>query len=130
MAETNGILWLKLDTHSKKVLLEACPQRYEQLFCDHVTLRYDVPRAEVEGWIGTQTEVVAYEHCWNSNTQAVRVDSLELPNQYGVPHVTISTTAGTKPFTSVTMLQTGNCQRQPIDRLVLSGVIQFVSLES
>jgi hypothetical protein len=128
MEEPKGLLWLHLDTASRAQLLELCEPRFSTLFCDHVTLRFDTPLTpEYNAMIGQTHTAHATEVCWNEKIQAVRVDTHDLPDQYGVPHITISATEDTPPFLSVEMLKTTH-QRKVIGGLAVTGVIQFIPL--
>src|SRR5204862_207103 len=79
--------------------------RFEKAWYHHVTLRYGVERYEVQAIIGQKHQIEAYAAAFNDQAQAVRVETNGLPDEYGVPHVTISTAAAVKPFASVAMLK-------------------------
>ncbi|HEX6258889.1 MAG TPA: hypothetical protein VFZ48_05415 [Candidatus Saccharimonadales bacterium] len=126
MDTDKGILWLRLDEPSRARLLQACPPRHATTYCHHVTLRHGVTAQEYEALFGRQCTVEVYEACWDGSVQAVRVNTHGLPDQYGVPHVTISAADGIAPFTSVAMLKDPAHHHQKLS-LELSGVIEFVA---
>jgi hypothetical protein len=127
MEKQKGLLWLRLDEPSRTRLLSICSPRFKTIFCDHVTLRFGIVlTAEYQQLIGSQHTVHAYEHCWNDTIQAVRVITHGLPDQYGVPHVTISAAEGIEPFLSVEMLHGQHHQYEPLNSIPLTGTVEFV----
>jgi len=121
------MLWLHLNTASRTALLKACAPHFTTTFVDHVTLLFDVPlNQEMEKMIGQECMVFAYEHCWNDSIQAVRVKTDSLPNQYGVPHITISAADGIEPFFSVEMLRDDRYHSELLNNIPLTGSIRFV----
>lgn len=129
MNERRGILWFVLDETSAAALRRAVAPLYPNEYCHHVTLRYGVAREEVEQFIGKKWEVVAHAVAWNDKAQACPVETNGLPDEYGVPHVTVSTAKGVKPFASVAMLQ-GEHKEESLDpTIVLAGTVEFVYLD-
>jgi hypothetical protein len=129
MSGQKGILWFVLDEESSEKLRQAVPPRYPNSYYHHVTLQHDVERSAVESWIGRRAAVTAYATAYSDAAQAVRVRT-DLPDMYGVPHVTVSTAEGIKPFASVAMLQ-GEHEESPLDPpFSLTGTIEFEDLDN
>lgn len=128
--ERKGILWFVLDESSARALRQAVPPRYKNTFYHHITLAYGVERTDVEQYIARQTTVEAYAVAYNDQTQAVRVHTFNLPDTYGVPHITLSTTPGVKPFASVAMLQGEHEEASLASVLKLTGTIQYEYLDA
>lgn len=132
MAQENttgkGVLWLKLDNASRRRLRELYPPKYPNEFYDHVTLAFGVPKNSVEHLIGTTAQATVYAHAQNDKTEAVRVTTDNLPDTYGVPHVTLSTQSGIEPFESVAMLQGDHEESAISPPFVITGTIQFIPL--
>lgn len=120
-----GILWLKLSAESRDRLKAAYPPKYTVVYYDHVTLFPDIERQKVTHYIGEQAEVQVYASAFNEHIHAVRVQST-LPDTYGVPHITLSATAGTPPFASVAMLQADHTETQRDQPLTLTGTIEYI----
>lgn len=127
-----GILWLVLSPAARQRLQDAHPPLYENDFYHHVTLAFDVPRQSVEQFIGRPAVVQAYAHVADANVQAVRVATDpqdNLPDTYGVPHITLSTAAGIEPFAAVAMIK-GDHTAAPIDPpLQIDGTVEFFLFE-
>ena len=100
-----GILWLKLSVKSRNFLLEKFPPRFPNVYYDHVTLAYGVERARVGEYLNAAAEAEVYAYASSAIVEALRVKTYGLPDSYGVPHVTLSTANGVKPFESVSMLK-------------------------
>jgi len=127
MEQSNGMLWFVLDDRSQANLRSSCPAQFPRAFGDHATLRFDVPlSAAYEKLVGKPHTIEVYEHCWNNRVQAVRVRTNGLPDQYGVPHVTVSAVG--EPFESVAMLK-GSHHSEPLS-LTLNGTVKFIPLKS
>jgi hypothetical protein len=124
----NGILWLKLDQDSKQLLEESYPPRYPRIFYDHVTLAFGVTRGSVSHLIGQAATVQAYAHAHNAQIEAVRIEPNELPDTYGVPHITLSALEGTAPFQSVAMLKAEHEESAIDPPLTLNGFLEFMPL--
>jgi len=123
-----GILWLKLDTQSRARLSAAYPAKYHDTYYDHVTLLFGVLRKDVEEYIGQEAQTSGYAYVDNGYIEALRVDSGDLPDTYGVPHITLSAESGTDPFESVAMLINDHSETPRDAPLVITGTIQFISL--
>ena len=124
-----GILWFVLDQPSSERLRLAIPPLYPNTFYHHVTLRYAVEKTEVEQFIDKSWTVEAYAVASDGKVQACRVRTEGLPDEYGAPHVTLSTAMGVKPFASVAMLQ-AHPTETPLDLpLQLTGTVQFEHLD-
>ena len=122
-----GILWLKLDAASQEALKLAYPPRYLTIYYDHVTLLFDVAREDVTEYVGKNEQVAAYAHSYNDHIEAVRVQS-DLPDSYGVPHITLSALPGVHPVESVVMLQNDHTEIPREKPLIITGTIEFVPL--
>ena len=129
MSEATGILWFVLDRASIDRLKKAVAPRYENEFYHHVTLQYGVTRQTVVPFIDKPWAIKMYAVAHNTQTQAGRVDTRGLPDTYGLPHITLSTAEGVKPFASVAMLQ-GEHQEAAVEPIELTGTIEFVLLRN
>lgn len=127
--ERSGILWLVLDQSSSASLRAAVPSLYSNEFYHHVTLRYGVTAREVSEFIGKRVTIIATAVAYNDQAQAVRVTTGGLPDEYGVPHITLSTAKGVKPFASVAMLQGAHEEALLDPSLQLSGIVEFKSID-
>jgi len=125
MSERLGILWFVLDKTSAARLRTAVPARYQHEYYHHVTLRYGVPHHAVQALIGQRHTITAYAVAHNDNAQACRVQTHGLPDTYGVPHVTVSTAPGIKPYASVAMLQAAHTEAPLDPPIELSGSVTF-----
>lgn len=119
-----GILWFILDQHSVARLKQTVPPRYQNKFYHHVTLQYGADRRVVESFVNKPWTIKVYAVAYNNEAQACRVDTNGLPDTYGVPHITLSTTEGVEPFASVAML-TGNHDEILIKPITLTGTVKF-----
>ena len=126
--QKKGILWLKLHEQSRQLLRDAYPPKYPHSFYDHVTLAYGVSEGSVQQYVGLETSVSAYAYASNNQVEAVRVHTESLPDTYGVPHITLSTQKGIKPFAAVAMLTSEHIEIPCEPPLVLAGRIEFVAL--
>lgn len=124
-----GILWFVLDNASSAKLRQAVPPAYGKEYYHHVTLQYSVERETVPSFVGKQWTILAYAVALGKDTQACRVQTNGLPDMYGVPHVTLSTDPGIKPYASVAMLQTEHTETPLDPPLTLSGTVQFEYLD-
>lgn len=122
-----GILWLKLDAVSRERLLAAYPPKYEAIFCDHITLLFDVPKEDVISLLGRKESAQVYAYARNQQIEAVRVRT-NLPDTYGVPHITLSAKAGVNPFESVAMLRKDHIEAALDTPLEVTGLLEFVPL--
>ncbi len=129
MSERQGILWFVLDEASSERLRQAVPPRFATLYYHHMTLQHGVGAPAVEQYIGKPWTVEAYAAAYNDEVQACRVRADGLPDMYGVPHITLSTAPGVKPFASVAMLQ-GKHEEAPIEPLPLTGTVAFEYLDT
>lgn len=128
-SEQRGILWLRLSPTAQKKLKNAYPPAYPDNYYHHVTLLFDVAKQDVLQYIGRQEQVEVYAHASNNRIEAVRVRS-QLPDTYGVPHITLSAQSGVDPFESVAMLR-GDHTETPCDPpFAILGTIEFVPLPS
>jgi choline dehydrogenase-like flavoprotein len=119
-----GTLRLVLDEASREALRAKAPPLFAgNEFYHHQTLRFGVPKAEVADWIGRTVSTTVYAVAWNKEVQAARVQASELPDENGVPHVTLTTAQGVKPYASVAMLE-GDHHEQPLD-MTLTGTLVF-----
>lgn len=119
-----GILWFVLDEQSRERLRQAAPPLYQNEYYHHVTLQYGVGREEVASFIGRSRTIKVYAIAYDEHSQACRVDTGDLPDTYGVPHITLSTAIGVKPFASVAMLR-GEHSEHKIEYLEITGTIAF-----
>ncbi len=124
-----GILWFVLDEASVAKLRQIAPPLYANEFYHHVTLRYGVSKGEVAQYIGKEWRIKVTAIAHNSEVQACRVQTDGLPDEYGVPHITLSTAPGIKPFASVAMLQGAHDERRLEQPVELSGRVQFEYLD-
>lgn len=124
---SEGIVWLKLSKQSIQKLKNAFPPNYPNTFYDHVTLVFGTQRNLFEDIIGDSATIVVYAYAKNHQVEAARVQHDGLPDTYGVPHITLSTQLGIKPFASVRMLQEDHYEKT-VSPLELEGVIEFVTL--
>lgn len=121
-----GILWIKLDEESRKRLLELVGTKYQEIYCDHVTLLYNVQVDEYAGLMGKNQEVTVEENCWNDRIQAVTVKIDEnLPIKNKKPHITISAKDGVPPVESNKMLMRHHNHEMLKTGQKLKGVIEF-----
>lgn len=118
------MMWLALDHASRESLRKAFPSKYTQEFYHHVTLKANLPQEVVDKLAGTHHEVEAYAHAFNDDVEAVRVRTHNLPDTYGVPHITLSSRKGIEPFESVFMLKASHTETPISPPLKLSGVIE------
>lgn len=125
--EERGILWLKLSQASQEKLKSVYPPKYQDSYYHHVTLLFDVAKKDVLQYIGKQKQVEVYAHGYNNRIEAVRVHS-QLPDTYGVPHITLSAQSGTDPFESVAMLHGDHTEIPRSTPFSVSGTIEFVPL--
>lgn len=129
MSDRPGILWFVLDEASSARLRQIAPPLYPNEFYHHVTLRYGVEKDEVAHYIDKERRVTAVAIAHNSDVQACRVQTDGLPDEYGVPHITLSTAQGIKPFASVAMLQGAHDELRLEQPVELSGRVQFEYLD-
>jgi hypothetical protein len=129
MAKRPGILWFVLDEESAAQLRTLVPARFEKTWYHHITLRYGVERYEVAAIIGQRHQIEAYAVAFNDQAQAVRVETNGLPDEYGVPHITLSTTAAVKPFASVAMLKGGHDESKIEPPIALNGTVEFTYID-
>lgn len=122
-----GIVWLKLNDESINKLKAMYPPLYPNEYYHHVTLVFGTQRSLFEEIIGRDASVVVHAYARDQNAEAVRVHTNELPDTYGVPHITLSTQRGVKPFASVLMLQ-GDHHEEQVDQFELSGKVEFIPL--
>ena len=101
------------------------PPLYPNKHYHHVTLRYGVGKSEVGEFVGRLWAVEAYTVAHNARAQACRVRTNGLPDEYGAPHVTLSTARGIKPFASVAMLKDHPQETWLEQPLLLTGVVHF-----
>jgi len=125
----NGILWLKLDIKSKEHLRRLYPPKYPNSFYDHVTLAYDIPRSLYADLVGNHAAAKVQAYAVNEKVEAVRVQTTNLPDSYGAPHITLSTAAGIKPYESVTMLHDTHDEIAVPEPFELTGTVEFVALQ-
>ncbi len=131
MAENRlGILWFVLDAPSSERLRKAVPALYPKHYYHHVTLLYGIGRETVASLIGQTHDIEAYAVAHNNQAQAVRVRAQDLPDTYGVPHVTLSTAQGVPPYESVAMLEGEHTEAPLNPPIVLSGTVQFEYLDT
>ncbi len=128
MTERLGILWFVLDEPSAKRLRQIASPKYSNEFYHHVTLQYGVEEQTVAQWIGQKTAVEAYAVASNTEAQACRVRTQDLPDMYGVPHITLSTAKGIEPYASVAMLQGDHNEVLLEVPTALTGTIAFEPL--
>lgn len=128
-SDTPGILWLVLDEQSQQALRKQCPPRFNNEFYHHLTLRYGVPLTpELQALIGKSYEIEGYTEAFNKSAHALRVLPSSLPDEYGVPHITLSTAAGIEPFASVAMLQAPHDEVALPAHITLHGIVAFAPL--
>lgn len=100
-----GMLWA---VAPKEAVLAVAPARFEEVYADHVTLRFKVGEAPYQPWIGRRFQAAVTAEAWNDDIQAIRV---ELPadvrplceNEH--PHVTVSARRGVSPKKSNALLE-------------------------
>ena len=122
-----GIVWLKLSQTSAEQLRQAFPPQYPNQFYDHVTLVFGAQKTLYEDLVGNHATIRVYAYAKNDEVEAVRVHTGALPDTYGVPHITLSTQKGIKPFASVMMLQ-GDHHETEIQPFELEGHIEFIEI--
>lgn len=104
------------------------PTPYHDIFYDHITLAFDVPKTAVVDFIGKKAQAKVYAHAYNQDVEAVRVTTYSLPDTYGVPHITLSTQKGIQPFGSVAMIKNPHNEEAAEPSFDVYGKIEFVAL--
>jgi len=126
-----GILWIKLDKESKENLIKVVRPSYPKVYCDHVTLLYDVYLDNYKEFVGRSEEIIVLENNWNNFIQAVTVEiKEELPRDGVYPHITISSIIGVSPVKSNNMLSEIHNNETLSQRLKLNGKIEFYEFSS
>src|SRR5262245_40588293 len=99
---TKGILWVKLTEESKKHLKELFPPKYEKVYVDHVTLKYDFPMELVpDDLLGQKVSVQLVSQRWNGDVQAAEVTlPTQLAGLVDHSHITISSLPKVAPVRS------------------------------
>jgi len=127
-----GIVWIKLDSESKRDLIVAAGQAYPKLFADHVTLAFEVFKGEFMEIMDKKVTFVATEVVQNGKIQAARVSLPEwVKSRNNMPHITISSMEGVPPKMSNEMFESGIFEARSLgDGLELAGTIEFFEFKS
>lgn len=121
-----GILSLQLSIESTELLQRLYPAKYQDIYCDHVTLVYGAPEEAVKYYTGKAAIASIFAYAHNQRVEAVRVATHGLPDTYGTPHITLSTQEGVDPFESVAMLKSEH-DEQPLETEIdLEGTVEFI----
>jgi len=138
MSKKPRFISIKLTEESRANLLQAIPPLYENVFADHVTLRYKANEIDVNIFQAlkekiTKIDLRVFGYASNEKGQAVcvvyvgEIDGKQIflpPTNNKVPHITISCADGVKPVYSNELLEDAdNILR--IDDLHLEGNLEI-----
>lgn len=114
-----------LTEQSKKQLLtfmESKATLLTNIFADHVTLVFKpYPEDQLKYTFGEKVKLKVIGYCFDEKSQAVVVDTDQLCKN-SVPHITVSTNTGIKPFYSNQLLANGWEKCSPF---YLDAVIEY-----
>jgi hypothetical protein len=122
---SDTIYWaIKLDEHSKTLLLSKIPPIHTNIFAEHMTVAFrpsDFVEKSLMARLGEQVMLTVMGIAYDDKGQAAIVDSQSVKRtDNGDAHITISCASGVKPVYSNTLVSRGWV---PIAAFAISGTI-------
>lgn len=109
--------------NSKSKLLSHFPAKHQNVFAEHCTLKFGLSEEDIKNLsVGQEVKILVNGYAEDEKGQAVSVELKGIKSNNIIPHITISTAIGVKPFYSNELLKK---DLQKVSHLELDGIVDF-----